>query len=91
MAVGIVHDALQGIACMYDTTTDQAFGPVFSGPSADTEVQEFMDWLRENPPHWAVAVANSGTDGTDPRHYIPSELESAVKFWCDLPTVNTDA
>ena len=87
MAVGIVHDALQGIGCMYDNPADQALGPVFSGPSADTEVQEFLDWLRENPGD--VSDARIAGDGTDPRHYPADSLEEIVKHWCDLPTVTS--
>lgn len=92
MAVEILYDHLKQIACMYDNTTDQAFGPVFSGPSADTEVQEFLDWLKQNGTaetlSWSVAISTG--DGTDPRNYEPGELERVVKFWCELPTVNTD-
>lgn len=86
MAVEIIWDPDKLVAAMYCNTSDHAFGPVFSGPSADTEVQEFLDWLRQNgTPHWAVADAGVG-DGNDPRDYSPGELERLVLFWRDLPT-----
>ena len=87
MAVEISFDPVTETACMWDTTTDIAFGPVFSGPSANVEVNEFLDWLRENTPHWAVATTIAmELDGTDPRHYEADELARLVRFWCDLPT-----
>ena len=91
MAVEILWDDEKRIACMYDNTTDQAFGPVFSGPAANVEVGEFLDWLAENgTPHWAVAdVIAANCTGHDPREYSPSELERLVKFWCELPTVGS--
>lgn len=94
MAVEILWDSSKQIAAMYDNTTDQAFGPVFSGPSADTEVQEFLDWLKESgSPHWAVAspMIFRGCDGSDASHYSPVELERVVKHWCDLPRGVRDA
>ena len=50
MAVEIAHDPAARVAIMWDNTVDFAFGPVFSGPGADVEVQEFLDWLRESGP-----------------------------------------
>ena len=91
MAVEIIWDATKQIACMYCNTSDHAFGPVFSGPSADIEVQEFLDWLKENPPHWSVATTKyARTNPMDPRSYSADELERLVKFWCELPTVEPD-
>lgn len=55
MAVEIAWDPIQQVACMWDNTTDTAFGPVFSGPSADTEAQEFLDWLKDDPRQYAEA------------------------------------
>ena len=87
MAVEILFDPKHEVACMWDNTTDMVFGPVFSGPSADTEVQEFLDWLRENPGD--VSDARIAGDGTDPGHYPADPLEEIVKHWCDLPTVTS--
>ena len=80
MAVEILWDPSKQVACMWDNTSDTAFGPVFSGPSADTEVQEFLDW------------AQSGAASREDVRAIPAEeLERLARNWCDLPTVNTDA
>lgn len=88
MAVDILWDEANAIACMWDTTTDTAFGPVFSGPSADSEAQEFLDWLKENPGD--VSDSRITGDGTDPRHYPPDSLEEIVRHWCDLPTLKEE-
>ena len=77
MAVEILWDPRHQVAAMWDHTTDVAFGPVFSGPSADTEVQEFLDWLENG----------AGETQHDPRAYSPAALERLVRRWCDLPTL----
>ena len=88
MAVEIIWDPRKLVACMWDNTTDQAFGPVFSGPSADVEVQEFLDWLRESAASASFVKSLSFEgDGTDPRHYQAGELAELVKYWCDIPSV----
>lgn len=50
MSVAVCHDAWAQIACMYDTTTGEAFGPVFTGPAAGEGAEEFLKWLAENGP-----------------------------------------
>ena len=85
MAVEILWDDEKHIACMYDTTTDHAFGPVFSGPSANVEVGEFLDWLKDV--HHDTSDARITGNGTDPRHYPADHLEELVREWCGLPTL----
>lgn len=80
MAVAIMWDQDAQVAAMWDTTTDHAFGPVFSGASAVTEIEEFLDWLETSDVPWAVGSHVTG-DGTDPRHYPPGDLEEVVKHW----------
>jgi hypothetical protein len=65
MGVKILGD--YDTACMYCSTTDWAFGPIFTedkGHDADERVHAFLDWLPE-----------------DPRHYSESELESKYNEW----------
>lgn len=82
MAVEIIWDQERQVAAMYCTTSDTAFGPVFTGPAANVEVGEFLDWLRENeePVAWTIASPQLG-DGKDPRDYTADELERIVKHW----------
>lgn len=82
MAVDIAYDPSQRIAVMYCNTEGRAFGPVFDDPQA---AEDFLDWLRENPPHWAVAVAFYG-DGKDPRNYTRDDLKRVVDHWRSLQT-----
>ena len=79
MAVEILWDPDKQIAAFWDNTVDLAFGPVFSGPSADTEAQEFLDWYASNNPAQ-----------TDVRTLSDARLRQAVDFWCEQPTVSTD-
>lgn len=86
MAVEIAHDPAARVAIMWDNTVDFAFGPVFSGPGADVEVQEFLDWLRENGPvdgaeRTGSWVTGGYAAGVDPRDYTPAGLALAVLRW----------
>jgi hypothetical protein len=89
MGVRILWDSEQDTAALFCSTTGGAFGPVFEGPAANVEAGEFLDWLRENPPHWAVAIP-AGGDGTDPRDYRATELERIVRFWRETARGETD-
>jgi len=55
------------MACMYCTTTDWAFGPVFCGTDADDRARWFLHWYQE-------AYG-------DPRRVEDSELESRYGEW----------
>jgi hypothetical protein len=59
-------------ACMYCSTTDWAFGPIFTedkGHDADERVHAFLRWLV-----------------IDPRELSDSELESKYSNWIALET-----
>jgi hypothetical protein len=50
MGVRILHDRDQSLACLYDSVTDTAFGPVFfSTPHVDAESAAdcFVQWFNE--------------------------------------------
>lgn len=83
MAVSIIWDEGDQIAALYCTTSDTAFGPIFTGPTGDVDAEQFLEWLRENPPHWAVGVPIVG-DGCDARDYPADELERIVNHWRQL-------
>jgi hypothetical protein len=64
-------------ACMFCSTTDWAFGPVFSDDgnhSAEERIESFLRWFRTNgsiPPLYY----------DDPRQLTDSELESKYSDW----------
>ena len=45
MGVRVAYDQEVGVACLYCSTSGVAFGPVFDGPDANLEADEFLDWL----------------------------------------------
>jgi hypothetical protein len=63
------------IACLFDSVTAWAFGPVFSrgenGDSPEDLAQAFLDWLQE------LAENN----GRDPRQIPSGELEKLHDRW----------
>lgn len=45
MGVRILHDAQNNHACLYDSVSDVAFGPVFYGHDCYDQAVHFTDWL----------------------------------------------
>ena len=82
MAVEVAYDGGKGVAVMFCNTSDTAFGPVFTGATAEQDAEDFIEWLRENEESvsWSVASAQTG-DGRDPRDYDAGELERVVNHW----------
>jgi hypothetical protein len=78
MAVEIAHDRQRRVAVLFCNTSDWAFGPVFTGPGAAEDAQEFLDWLARNPNEGRTI---SGSGGTDPRDYLPGDLETMYLRW----------
>jgi hypothetical protein len=66
------HGYEREIACMFDSVTGWAFGPVFhrgeDGDAPEDRAQAFMDWLVEE-------------DGRDPRVIQDGELEHLYAHW----------
>lgn len=64
-------------ACMYCSTTDWAFGPVFSDDGnhgAEERIESFLRWFARN--------GNTGPlHYSDPRQLTDSELESKYTDW----------
>jgi hypothetical protein len=59
MSIQILHDAEDGLAILYCSNTDWAFGPVFYGTdklSASECASEFLRWLVKNPQDLATIV-----------------------------------
>lgn len=72
MGVRVLHDVDAGEACMYDSVTMTAFGPLISdvrivNHSAAEAVHAFISWLT---PH-------------DAREYTSYELEGRYEVFCD--------
>jgi hypothetical protein len=49
MGVRILYTTTGDMACMYDSVSMTAFGPVFSGLDADDQATHFLDWLSTDP------------------------------------------
>lgn len=63
------HD---GLAVLYDSTSDIAFGPVFRGQfDAREQALHFLDWLSNDPVYG------------DPRRVSHHRLMAEYKKWCD--------
>ena len=87
MGVSICKDAWDQVACMYDNTTGEAFGPVFTGPGAGEGAEEFLTWLRENAEivgeiDPSLTLHNGSVDGgRDPRDWLPLSLRALVEHF----------
>ena len=86
MAVDIIHDRAAEMAVMYCTTTDRAFGPVFTGPGCAEDAEDFLYWVRHNPGPvedrlTPAAALFTGCTGTDPRDYTSVGLERLYQRW----------
>lgn len=81
MAVEVIHDEQKRIACFYDNTTDYAFGPVFTGPSAGDDADDFLDWLKLTDHRFSFPRVPLGMDGTDPRDYSEPDLRSLIALF----------
>ena len=82
MAVQIIHDHQQQIAAMYCTTTDHAFGPVFTGPGCEEDADDFLNWLARNPDlSLTLPFAMHSSKGEDPRDYTDTGLERMYHRW----------
>jgi hypothetical protein len=71
MGVRILYDSKHGLAALYCSTSDWAFGPVFSDDdeaSASDQAEVFSDWLSK-----------------DARSYPDQELERKLAEWRVLP------
>lgn len=68
MGVRIIHDTKNDVACLYDSVSDVAFGPVFYGldeseagePVDELEMAEgFRAWLRADARTYSAAELSS--------------------------------
>ena len=53
MSCNVLHDAERGLACLFCTTTDWAFGPVAYGDDAEEQMLAFTSWLPCDPREYA--------------------------------------
>ena len=49
MSVSILHDREAHVAALYCTTSDTAFGPVFTGDDPEGQADHFLGWLPNDP------------------------------------------
>lgn len=81
MSVDVCHDAWKRVACLYDNTTDTAFGPIFTGIGAGTEAEDFLDWIRDGHAIGRGMHKAIWADGTDPRDWREDSLRRLVEIW----------
>ncbi len=71
MGVRIIEGKRQ--ACLYDSVTGVAFGPVFTGLDAHDQAVHFNDWLEQDARTYTPAMLNGlhaqwADENTDPEH-----------------------
>lgn len=85
MAVHVVYDSDLDTAALICTTSEWAFGPVFRGPDADEQAQEFVDWFASGAAARAATEIGvhqiAGRSGADPRHWDDQALEQLLNRW----------
>lgn len=86
MAVAILIDSLRDKACLWCTTSDRAFGPVFAR-DAEAKAEAFLDWFEsgrilDNPTAFDALVGMSA-EGSDPREFTAGQLETLHRLWAD--------
>jgi hypothetical protein len=64
-------DAAQA-ACLVDSVTGTAFGPLFRGPDADLDIERFLKWYDD-------------TRSLDLRRLTAGEIEALVRLWKTAP------
>ncbi len=87
MGVRILHDSEQGYAALFCSTSDVAFGPIFTQgdkscdfADADERAQSFLRWL-EYAPKWVNYVNYVDTGRRDPRELTDTGLMQAYTDW----------
>ncbi len=82
MAIEILGDHNQ--ACMFCTTTDWAFGPVFIGDDASDRAEWFLAWHKGK-----YGDPRSLDDSHLQAHYAEwlalKDASTAECYWCDAP------
>lgn len=71
MSVRILYDSQKHHACLYDSVTDWAFGPVFQDQNGYTAIEQatwFTEWLQTE-------------DGRDARIIPSDQLETIYARW----------
>ena len=91
MGCRIMYDREQSQAALYCSTTDWAFGPVFTDGDkslgyrdAEERAMAFLRWLNTyTPPTWDVHNVRNRFPGWrhDPRELTDSGLEAAHGLW----------
>jgi hypothetical protein len=81
MGVRILSDRETGVACLYCSTTQWAFGPLFESRE---DAEEFLAWVRSRSAgEWAKydKFKVDDTGRCDPRMLTDSGLKHAVSDW----------
>jgi hypothetical protein len=84
MGCHIAHDRTHNIAVLYCSTTDWAFGPVFTDDDhhyADERAEAFVRWLRETDAWPTFEREPIQTGRRDPRDLTDVGLQSAYSAW----------
>lgn len=84
MGCHIAHDRNQNLAVLYCSTSDWAFGPVFTDTDdhdADERAEAFLRWLRESDAWWTFERGPVQSNRRDPRELTERGLEMAYAAW----------
>lgn len=82
MGVQILHDTRNNVACLTCSTSDVAFGPLFSDTDthdADERAEAFTRWLATA--NCATFERSLVTSRNDPREFTESGLMAAYTAW----------
>lgn len=84
-------DGTQHAAAMYDSVTNQMFGPLFVGADAEEQIDAFLAWMRLQP--WLLHAVEMeigaddipnplrGAHTSDPRAWPASGLRKLYRYW----------
>jgi hypothetical protein len=81
MSVCVLHDEKHDLAALYCSSSDFAFGPVFSanhGKDATERAEAFLRWIDANPKPNATSRL---FDRFDVRHLNDQEISLAYSEW----------
>lgn len=85
MGCRMLHDRTRNTACLYCSTTDWAFGPVFTDSDdhdADERLEAFLRWLATTETWWSYEREPLiGERRRDPRQLTEAGLGRAYSAW----------
>lgn len=78
MGLRILYDHDEPAACLWDSVSGRAFGPVFEGDTARDDAQAFIDWL-------PLDARTYGQRELESLHTVWSKMREAAKAYIISP------